>query len=159
MAQERFPEITIYTDGACLGNPGPGGYGTIITSKFSSTELSGGYKLTTNNRMEMMAVIKGLESLQEKSMVTICSDSKYVIDAIDKGWARRWKINGWMRNKKDKAINPDLWEQLLALCSKHTISFVWIKGHSGHIQNERCDQLAVNAAKQSDLSEDLGYDR
>ena len=151
--------IEVFTDGACKGNPGDGGWGAIIRVDGEEEYLWGGEKETTNNRMEMMAVIKGLESLQEKSMVTICSDSKYVIDAIDKGWARRWKINGWMRNKKDKAINPDLWEQLLALCSKHTISFVWIKGHSGHIQNERCDQLAVNAAKQSDLSEDLGYDR
>ena len=159
MLQEQLPQITIYTDGACLGNPGPGGYGTIIASGSSSTEISGGYRLTTNNRMEMMAVIKGLESLEAKSMITICSDSKYVIDAIDKGWALRWKKNGWMRNKKEKAINPDLWERLLELCSRHTISFVWIKGHSGHIQNERCDQLAVNAAKQLDLSQDLGYNR
>jgi ribonuclease HI len=157
MSQEKLPQITIYTDGACLGNPGPGGYGTIIVSELGSTELSSGYRLTTNNRMEMMAVIKGLEILDCKSIITICSDSKYVIDALDKGWARRWKLNGWMRNKKDKAINPDLWDQLLQLCSKHIINFVWIKGHSGHIQNERCDQLAVTAAKQSSLSEDPGY--
>ena len=113
---EKRTEITIYTDGACSGNPGPGGYGIIILSEKKRQELSGGYKLTTNNRMELMAVIVGLEQLEIPSIVNLYTDSKYIVDAVTKGWAKRWRANSWKRNKKDKAMNPDLWGKLLDLC-------------------------------------------
>jgi ribonuclease HI len=120
-------------------------------------ELSGGFRLTTNNRMEMLAVIKGLEALKERCNVTLYSDSKYVIDALTKGWAQRWRANGWMRNRKERAVNPDLWEQLLPLCQQHDVAFRWVKGHAGVPENERCDRLAVAVAQQSDLPVDSGY--
>ena len=151
------PRITIYTDGSCLGNPGPGGYGAVITIEGQSQEISGGYQLTTNNRMEILAVIKALESLQQVSNVDVYSDSKYVVDAINKGWASRWRLNNWMRNKKERAINPDLWERLLDLCAHHSVTIRWVKGHSGDKHNERCDYLAVTAAKSNDLQIDIGY--
>ncbi len=136
-------QVEIFTDGACSGNPGPGGYGTILRYKGIEKELSGGERETTNNRMELTAVIKGLEALKEKCEVTLYSDSKYFIDAIEKGWAYRWKENGWMRNKKEKALNPDLWERVLELFELHDVKLVWVKGHAGHPENERCDRLAV----------------
>lgn len=148
-------KVTIYTDGACSGNPGPGGYGVILRFNDHIKELSGGYRSTTNNRMEIMGAIKGLESLKEPCDVTIVTDSQYLVNAVEKGWARKWKANGWMRNNKDKALNPDLWERLLQLLSKHTVRFQWIRGHNGHAENERCDQLAVAAAAKSDLPEDV----
>jgi ribonuclease HI len=154
---QTLKQITIYTDGACTGNPGPGGYGVVLLFNNHRKELSGGYKLTTNNRMEIMAAIVGLESLKETCAVTLYSDSKYVVDAIQKGWASRWKAKGWMRNKKDKALNPDLWEQLLKLCEQHDVEFRWVRGHAGNVENERCDQLAVMAAKQPNLPADEGY--
>ena len=144
---EKRTEITIYTDGACSGNPGPGGYGIIILSEKKRQELSGGYKLTTNNRMELMAVIVGLEQLEIPSIVNLYTDSKYIVDAVTKGWAKRWRANSWKRNKKDKAMNPDLWGKLLDLCSKHQVEFSWVRGHSGNIENERCDKLAVQASQ------------
>ena len=154
---EKRTEITIYTDGACSGNPGPGGYGIIILSDKKRQELSGGYKLTTNNRMELMAVIVGLEQLEIPSIVNLYTDSKYIVDAVTKGWAKRWRANSWKRNKKDKAKNPDLWGKLLDLCSKHQVEFSWVRGHSGNIENERCDKLAVKASQKLDLPSDLGY--
>ncbi|ABG50864.1 RNase HI [Trichodesmium erythraeum IMS101] len=154
---EKRTEITIYTDGACSGNPGPGGYGIIILSEKKRQELSGGYKLTTNNRMELMAVIVGLEQLEIPSIVNLYTDSKYIVDAVTKGWAKRWRANSWKRNKKDKAMNPDLWGKLLDLCSKHQVEFSWVRGHSGNIENERCDKLAVKASQKLDLPSDLGY--
>ena len=145
-------EITLYTDGACSGNPGPGGYGVVLLFTDSSgnthrKEFSEGYKETTNNRMEMMAVIKGLEALKEPCKVTLYSDSRYVIDAIEKGWAKRWRSNNWMRNKQDPALNPDLWEQLLNLIEEHKVTCHWVKGHSNNQENNRCDELARGAIK------------
>ena len=148
--------VKIYTDGACANNPyGNGGYGTIIVDDSQRTELSGGFQQTTNNRMEMYAVIKGLEALQETCEVTVYSDSKYLVDSISKGWVYRWKANNWMRNKKDPALNVDLWQRILDLCQTHKVTFQWVRGHAGHPENERCDQLAVNALKQEDLPYDL----
>ena len=155
---EKLKEITIYTDGACIGNPGPGGYGVILLYNSHRKELSGGFRLTTNNRMEIMAVIVGLSALKYKCDVTIYSDSQYVVDAITKGWAKRWQRNDWKRNKKDKALNPDLWEKLLDLCDQHQVKFNWVRGHSGNLENERCDRLAFQAAQQEYLPADFGYE-
>ena len=140
-------QVDIYTDGACSKNPGPGGWAAILKYGEHEREISGGEKETTNNRMELLAVISALSALTEPCRVTVHSDSKYIIDAITKGWAKKWKANGWMRNKKDKAINIDLFDQLLNLLEKHSVSFEWVKGHSGHPQNERCDKLAVRNSK------------
>jgi ribonuclease HI len=150
--------ITIYVDGACLGNPGPGGYGIILQYENTKREKSGGFKKTTNNRMEIMAAIVGLESLKEKCHVTLFSDSEYLVRAITAGWARRWKENGWKRNKKEKAVNPDLWEKLLKLCDAHEVEFKWVRGHNNHTENERCDHLATEAASKPDLPVDTGYE-
>lgn len=141
-------QVEIFTDGACSGNPGPGGYGVILRYKGINKELSGGEACTTNNRMELTAVITGLSALKESCYVTLYSDSKYIIDAIQKGWAKKWQANGWMRNKKDPALNPDLWEKLLHLLEQHEVNFVWVKGHAGHPENERCDRLAVEQSQQ-----------
>ena len=150
--------VDIYTDGACLGNPGPGGYGAILLDGGHRKELSGGFRLTTNNRMEIMAVIKGLEALEERCSVSLYSDSQYVVNAISKGWAKRWKANGWKRNSKgEKALNPDLWDKMLDLCGKHEVTFKWVRGHSGNKENERCDSLAVGGAKMKGLPADSGY--
>jgi ribonuclease HI len=151
-------KVTIYTDGACLGNPGPGGYGVVLLYNGHRREISGGFRLTTNNRMEMMAVIVGLRALKERCSVTLYSDSEYVVNSISKGWAARWRANGWKRNKKDKAINADLWEQLLNLIDNHDVKMVWVRGHSGVKENERCDELSVAAALQKDLPVDEGYE-
>ena len=156
MAQLK-KEIVIYTDGACTGNPGPGGYGVVLLYNNHRKELSGGFRRTTNNRMEMMAAIVGLQSLNQPCQVTLHSDSKYLVDAMSKGWARKWRANGWKRNKKESAKNPDLWQELLELCDQHQVEFRWVKGHAGHAENERCDQLAVSAARQADLPIDEGY--
>jgi ribonuclease HI len=149
--------VVIYTDGACSGNPGPGGYGVVMLHGEHRKELSAGFKLTTNNRMELLGAIEGLRALKDRCSVKLYSDSQYVINAIEKGWAAKWKANGWMRNKKDKAVNPDLWEQLLKLCKQHKVEFVWVRGHSGNVENERCDQLAVAASQQPNLPVDEGY--
>ncbi|MHB1126158.1 MAG: ribonuclease HI [Bacillota bacterium] len=145
-------EVTLYTDGACSGNPGPGGYGAVLLYQGRRKELSGGVKETTNNRMELTACIKGLEALKEKCRVTIFTDSKYLADAIAQGWALRWRANGWMRNKTEPALNADLWEQLLQLCDQHTVEFKWVKGHAGDPENERCDHLATEAIKRLKLT-------
>jgi len=144
-----------FTDGACSGNPGPGGYGVILKFNGQEMTLSEGFINTTNNRMELRAVIAGLNSLKEKCKVKIYSDSKYIIDAVNNGWAIRWKKNGWKRNKKENALNPDLWDKLLDLVSQHEIDFIWVKGHAGHDENERCDKMAVAAAAQPNLSVDV----
>ena len=154
---QQLKEVTIYTDGACTGNPGAGGYGAVIIYKENRKEISGGFRLTTNNRMEMMAAIAALQTLKMKCAVTLHSDSKYIVDAVTKGWAKRWQANNWKRNKKEKAKNPDLWQQLLDLCSQHQVDFVWVKGHAGIPENERCDALAVAAAHQPNLPNDYGY--
>ena len=136
--------VTIYTDGACSGNPGPGGWGVTLSYKGHKKELSGGERQTTNNRMELTAVIEGLSALTRPCRVNVVTDSKYVVDAITLGWARKWRAQGWMRNKKEKALNPDLWETLLNLLDRHEVTFTWVKGHAGHPENERCDELAVS---------------
>lgn len=137
--------VYLYTDGACSGNPGPGGYGAILKYGKYEKEICGGDPNTTNNRMELLGVIKGLEALNEPCRVVLTSDSKYVIDALQQGWAVKWKQNGWMRNKKEHALNPDLWERLLQLTSTHEMEYNWVKGHAGHPENERCDKMAVEA--------------
>jgi ribonuclease HI len=136
-------QVKLYTDGACSGNPGPGGWGAILRFGEHEKELSGGEAKTTNNRMELSAVIAGLSALKEPCEVEIISDSKYVIDAVTKGWAVKWQKNGWVKPDKKPALNPDLWEKLLGLLARHKVTFTWVKGHAGHPENERCDQLAV----------------
>ena len=153
----EMDKIIIYTDGGCINNPGPGGYGAVILENGNRKELSGGYRLTTNNRMELMACIMALKSLEIPSKALLHSDSKYVVDGISKGWARKWSANGWMRNKKEAAINPDLWEELLELCEKHDVGFKWVKGHAGVPENERCDELATQSALQNELQTDSEY--
>ncbi|MGE5498299.1 MAG: ribonuclease HI [Syntrophothermus sp.] len=149
--------VLIYTDGGSLGNPGPGGYGVVIVYKDRRKELSGGYILTTNNRMELTAAIVGLSELKMRCRVTLYTDSQYVVNGISKGWARKWKANGWKRNKTDPAINIDLWDKLLSITEKHEVEFRWLKGHAGHPENELCDRLAKAAAAGSDLPVDTGY--
>ena len=149
--------VVIYTDGACSGNPGAGGYGVVLLYGSARKELSEGYRLTTNNRMEVLAVIKGLEALKEPCEVMLYSDSKYVVDAIEKGWVKRWKANGWYRNKKEKASNVDLWERLLAQLERHQVRFQWVKGHANHPENGRCDALARAAIAEGNLLEDESY--
>lgn len=150
-------KIIIYSDGCSLGNPGPGGYGVIVMYKDIRKELSGGFKLTTNNRMELMAAIEGLSALKEKCDVTLYTDSRYVVDGIMKGWAEGWRKKGWMRNKKEKAVNVDLWKKLLDLIEKHKVEIKWVQGHAGHPENEFCDRLAKQSAMGRDLSNDAGY--
>lgn len=141
-------QVEIFTDGACKGNPGPGGWGSILRYKGVEKEISGGEPETTNNRMELTAVIKALELLKEPCEVTLYTDSQYVSNALALGWAEKWKQNGWMRNKKEKALNPELWDRLLTLYNTHNVKIIWVKGHAGHPENERCDRLAVAAAEQ-----------
>ncbi len=139
--------VTLYTDGACSGNPGPGGWGCILEWNGHERELSGGEKSTTNNRMELTAVIMGLSALKETCAVELYSDSKYVIDALEKGWAWGWKKRGWIKSDKKPALNPDLWEQLLTLVSQHQVTYHWVKGHAQNPKNTRCDELAVGEWK------------
>jgi ribonuclease HI len=151
--------IEIYTDGACSPNPGPGGYGVIIVRDGERTELSGGYRNTTNNRMEMMAALKGLKALPVEllSQVTLYSDSRYLVDMFNRGHARKWRANGWRLASKLPAQNQDLWGTLLDLADG-SVKFVWVKGHNEHPENERCDELAVNSRLQNDLPPDCGYE-
>ena len=135
--------VEIYTDGACRSNPGRGGWGAVLVYNGVEKELSGGEPMTTNNRMELTAAIEALSILKEPCRVTLTSDSKYVVDAITKGWAVSWRAKGWKKADKSPALNPDLWEKLLALLEKHEVEFVWVKGHDGHPYNERCDKLAT----------------
>lgn len=135
--------ITLYTDGACSGNPGPGGWGAILEWEGHEKELSGGEISTTNNRMELTGVIRGLEALKEPCVVELYSDSKYVIDALEKGWAVGWQKRGWVKSDKKPALNPDLWQRLLELCQIHQVRCHWVKGHGENPKNNRCDELAV----------------
>ena len=136
-------KVNLYTDGACSGNPGPGGWGAILCYGASRKELSGGEAQTTNNRMELLAAIRGLQALKEPCQVTLTSDSRYLVDAISKGWVWGWQKKGWKRSGNAPVLNIDLWQELLPLLAKHQVEFVWVKGHAGHPENERCDQLAV----------------
>ena len=146
-------EITIYTDGASSGNPGPGGFGVVLISGKHRLEKSAGFRLTTNNRMELMAVIEGLESLKiSGSRVVVYTDSKYVADSVEKGWVFQWESKTFKKKK-----NPDLWLRFLKIYRKHNIRFVWIKGHASNPENERCDQMAVKSSKNTNLLEDSGY--
>lgn len=154
----QLPQVTIYTDGACIKNPGPGGYGVVLLYGEHRKELSGGFRLTTNNRMEILAAIVGLKALKTRCNVIIHSDSRYLVDAIMLGWAERWRANNWKRTKTEMAINPDLWEQVLQLCAQHQVKLVWVQGHAGNPENERCDQLATRAAQQANLPPDERYE-
>lgn len=140
-------KVEIFTDGACSGNPGPGGWGVVLRYNGIEKELSGGEKETTNNRMELTAVISALTALKEPCEVMLTTDSKYVCDSVLKGWVYSWQKNNWKKSDKKPALNVDLWEQLLALLEKHTVTFNWVKGHAGHPENERCDKLAVMQAE------------
>lgn len=140
-------EVKVYTDGACSGNPGAGGWGTILEYKGIKRELSGGMAETTNNRMELTAVIEGLKALKESCKVTVITDSQYVANGINLGWAESWKANGWRKKDRKPALNPELWDALLSEISRHEVTIEWIKGHAGHPENERCDELAVMESK------------
>lgn len=150
--------VDIYTDGACSGNPGRGGYGAILSYNGVTKEISEGFSLTTNNRMEILAVIRALSLLKEKCNVRLFSDSKYVIDMVNQGWIEKWKSNNWMRTPKEKAKNIDLLQKFYELIHFHNVEFIWVKGHAGHKENEICDRLAVSAYNSSDLKCDEGFD-
>lgn len=151
-------EIVIYTDGGARFNPGPGGYGVVMMEGDKRLEFTGGYRLTTNNRMELMGCIVALRQVKKRQKsVTLYSDSQYVVNGITKGWARGWRKRGWIKSDKQPAVNPDLWAELLELAEGLTVDFRWVKGHAGNEFNERCDELAVSSAAQSDLPEDKGY--
>ena len=138
-------EIEIYTDGACSGNPGPGGYGCVLIYKGKRKEISQAFSDTTNNRMEITAAIEALKLLKEPCKVVLYSDSKYLVDSITKGWAKKWQANNWMRTKSEKALNTDLWQELLGLLQVHLVDFKWVKGHASNKENNRCDELAREA--------------
>lgn len=151
-------EVTINSDGGSFGNPGPGGYGVVLKYKNHRKELSGGFRKTTNNRMEILGVIRGLQELTEPCNVKIFTDSRYVVNTISKGWALKWRANNWVKSNKEVAANSDLWAILLELCDKHKVTMNWVKGHAGDIENERCDVLCKIAGKRSNLPEDKGYE-
>ncbi|GAB6036385.1 ribonuclease HI [Fundidesulfovibrio butyratiphilus] len=156
-SSDRSDPVVIHTDGACLGNPGPGGYGAILSWQDHEKELSHGYKLTTNNRMEILAVIAGLESLKGTRQVEVVTDSMYVRDAIEKRWLAKWKKNGWKTADRKDVKNKDLWTRLDGLLSRHKVKLTWVRGHNGHPMNERCDRLARSAAQGPGLEPDTGY--
>ena len=147
--------VEIFTDGACSGNPGPGGWGALLRCRGVEKELSGGEKETTNNRMELMAPIVGLEALNRPCEVELYSDSKYLVDAFNQNWIDGWIRKGWKRGKNEPVKNPDLWKRLLKAKEDHNVTFVWVKGHNGHPLNERCDELATTAADGTELIEDV----
>lgn len=154
----EIPEIDLYSDGGAEPNPGKGGFGIIMSYKGIKKEFSQGYEWTTNNRMELMGVIYGLERLKVKSIVNVFTDSRYVVDGIEKGWAEKWKSKSWYRTRTELAVNHDLWERLLTVISaQEKVTFNWVKGHAGHIENERCDELAMSALKGKNLLIDDGY--
>ena len=158
----RKPKVKIYTDGACANNPGAGGFGIVLMytskdNKLITKGISKGYKLTTNNRMELMAVIEALNSLKTPCEVELYSDSKYVVDAINQGWLDGWQAKNWKLNTKNPVKNIDLWEKYLIAQKNHDIKFIWVKGHNDNEYNEKCDKLAVSARNQTDLSPDTGY--
>ena len=150
--------ITLDTDGSAKGNPGPGGYGVVLLHDQARKELSQGYRLTTNNRMELMAVIAGLEALKFPCRVTVYSDSTYVVNAVEKGWLRKWSKRKWMRTLKEPVVNPDLWKRLLELLDQHEVNFIWIRGHGNNRENVRCDALAVAASEGEELLVDEYYE-
>jgi len=152
-----FPGIVVYTDGGCRRNPGPGGYGAVISDGGNRRELSGGFRLTTNNRMELTACIVALHAIEKSADVVLHSDSRYVVNGIEKGWAKKWRAHGWMRTPEEPALNADLWAMLLEECTRRHVRFVWVRGHAGNRENERCDTLATEAALKRGLPEDTGY--
>jgi len=154
----EIKKVTIYTDGGSLGNPGPGGYGVVLIYQGKRKELSGGFRLTTNNRMELLAAIEGLKSLKTKCDVTLYSDSKYLVDAINLGWLESWQAKGWKRSKNKPVLNIDLWKELLKCFEKHEVKFVWVQGHAGIEENERCDLLTQIAANSNNLRIDEVYE-
>lgn len=153
------PDVIIYTDGSAIQNPGPGGYAAVINKGKKTSEISGGFRLTTNNRMELMACIAALENIELNSHAILYSDSKYVVDAVNKGWAKRWQANNWKRNIEEPAKNSDLWQRLLDLCDKRSVHFKWVKGHADIAGNERCDELAGTAARSVDLPVDPFFEK
>lgn len=158
MESNQLPEVDLYSDGGAEPNPGKGGFGVIMSYKGIKKEFSQGYELTTNNRMELMGVIHGLERLKTKSVVNVFTDSRYVVDGIEKGWAERWKSKNWFRTRTEMAVNHDLWDRLLtAISAQEKVTFNWVKGHAGHTENERCDELAMSALKGNSLLIDIGY--
>ncbi len=150
----EYGKVVMFTDGCVNPEAGSGGYGVVLKYRGATKEISGGFQETTHNRMEMMACIEGLRALKRPSEVVIFSDSKYVVDSMSKGWVEKWRSQGWMRNEKDRVENSDLWEQLLELCKQHQVEFRWVKGHNNTKDNERCDRLASEAARQEDLPVD-----
>ncbi|MDD5476208.1 MAG: ribonuclease HI [Syntrophales bacterium] len=157
---EDYPPdtVVIYTDGGCRGNPGPGGYGAVIIDGKKRKEISRGFRLTTNNRMELLACIAALETLKKPSQVVLHSDSSYVVNGINKGWARKWRAKNWMRTAAEPALNSDLWQKLLTLIEDHRVRFLWVRGHAGNFENERCDELAARAAVGKKLYADDIYE-
>lgn len=153
-----LPMVEIYTDGGCQPNPGPGGYGVVVVHPKKRAQLSGGFRTTTNNRMEIFAAIAGLELLKMPCRVTLYSDSQYVVKAMMEGWVEKWKMKSWWRTRTERPENVDLWRRLDALCQKHQVEFCWLKGHAGHTENECCDQLAMAALQRQDLPADEGYE-
>jgi ribonuclease HI len=152
-------QVTIYTDGACIGNPGPGGYGVVLLFNGRRKELSSGFRKTTNNRMELLAVIEGLRALTEPCEVMVFSDSQYIVNGMTKGWAKKWEMSNWKLASGGRALNQDLWEQLLRLCERHDVSFRWVRGHTGNRENEQADKLALAAAQSTPLGMDVEYER
>jgi ribonuclease HI len=153
------PKISIYTDGSSRGNPGPGGFGTLLICGEKRKEVSAGYVRTTNNRMELLAAIAGLEVLKRPSVVTLHSDSKYLIDAINKGWLKGWKRRGWTKSDRQPVKNIDLWQRLDAAAATHEVTWKWVRGHAGNRNNERCDELATSAADSTNLRPDRGFEQ
>lgn len=143
----RDDTVYAYSDGSAIGNPGPGGYGALLVWNGEEKEFSAGFRMTTNNRMELLGAIVALEALKRPSSVLLTTDSQYVVNGIEKGWAKKWRANGWRRNKKEMALNPDLWDRLLKAVERHGVTFNWVRGHDGHPENERCDVLANTAAR------------
>jgi len=157
MKNELIPTVEIYTDGSCLNNPGAGGYGIVLIWGNHRKEISGGFQHTTNNRMEIFAVIMALRQLKRKARVNLYTDSQYVVNAMTKGWAKKWQKNNWCRNAQEKAKNADLWQELLGLSEQHQVNFIWVRGHSGNCENEKCDRLAFTAAQGENLAIDVNY--
>jgi len=153
-----LPEVEIYTDGACDPNPGPGGYGAVLLHPKKRLEISGGFRRTTNNRMEILAAIKGLELLKKPCKVRLYSDSQYLVNAMRDGWVEAWQKRDWWRTNQERAVNVDLWQRLLELSQIHQLEFVWVRGHAGNTENERCDQLSHTALRQPNLPLDEGYE-
>jgi ribonuclease HI len=151
-------KVLSYTDGCAIDNPGPGGYGVLLCCKEHRRELSGGFRWTTNNRMELLACIEGLKALKRRCSVVLYSDSRYVVNGMTKGWAQRWQAKGWKLASDQDVKNADLWGQLVGLCQQHYVEFRWVRGHSGNPNNERCDQLAMTAAREQDLAVDVAYE-